>query len=29
VLDGAIATGMERGVHVTMDQLDALVASLQ
>jgi uncharacterized protein YndB with AHSA1/START domain len=29
VLDGAIATGMERGIHVTMDQLDALVASLR
>ena len=29
VLDGALATGMERGVHVTMDQLDELVASLR
>jgi uncharacterized protein YndB with AHSA1/START domain len=28
ILDAAIATGMERGVHVTMDQLDELVASL-
>jgi uncharacterized protein YndB with AHSA1/START domain len=27
VLDGAIASGMERGVHVTMDQLEELVAS--
>lgn len=26
VLDGAIASGMERGVHVTMDQLEELVA---
>ena len=29
VLDGAIATGMERGVHVTMDALDELVSELQ
>ena len=29
VLDGALATGMERGVHVTMDQLNELVASLR
>jgi uncharacterized protein YndB with AHSA1/START domain len=29
VLDQAIASGMERGVHVTMDQLDELVASLR
>lgn len=28
VLDGAIASGMEKGVHITMDQLDELVASL-
>jgi uncharacterized protein YndB with AHSA1/START domain len=28
VLDGALATGMERGAYVTMDQLDELVASL-
>jgi uncharacterized protein YndB with AHSA1/START domain len=28
VLDGALATGMERGLRVTMDQLDELVASL-
>jgi uncharacterized protein YndB with AHSA1/START domain len=28
VLDGVIASGMERGVHITMDQLDELVASL-
>jgi uncharacterized protein YndB with AHSA1/START domain len=28
VLDGAIATGMEAGVHVTWDQLDELVATL-
>lgn len=27
VLDGAIATGMERGVHATMEQLAELVAS--
>ena len=29
VLDMAVASGMERGVHITMDQLDALVASLE
>jgi len=29
VLDGAIATGMERGIHATMDLLDELVASLR
>jgi uncharacterized protein YndB with AHSA1/START domain len=28
VLDMAVGSGMERGVHITMDQLDALVASL-
>jgi uncharacterized protein YndB with AHSA1/START domain len=28
VLDVAIASGMEHGVRVTMDQLDELVASL-
>jgi uncharacterized protein YndB with AHSA1/START domain len=28
VLDGALATGMEHGLRVTMDQLDELVASL-
>jgi uncharacterized protein YndB with AHSA1/START domain len=28
VLDGALATGMESGLRVTMDQLDELVASL-
>jgi hypothetical protein len=28
VLDGALATSMERGIYVTMDQLDELVASL-
>jgi uncharacterized protein YndB with AHSA1/START domain len=29
VLDMAVGTGMERGVHITMDQLDELVASLE
>jgi uncharacterized protein YndB with AHSA1/START domain len=29
VLDGALATGMEHGLRVTMDQLDELVASLR
>ena len=29
ILDAAVATGMERGVHVTMDQLDELVSSLR
>jgi uncharacterized protein YndB with AHSA1/START domain len=29
VLDGALASGMERGLRVTMDQLDELVASLE
>ena len=28
-LDGAIASGMERGMRETLDQLDALVASLR
>lgn len=28
VLDGALASGMERGLRVTLDQLDELVASL-
>lgn len=27
-LDGAVAAGMERGMHITMDQLDELVATL-
>jgi uncharacterized protein YndB with AHSA1/START domain len=29
VLDGALASGMEPGVHATMDQLDELVSSLR
>jgi uncharacterized protein YndB with AHSA1/START domain len=29
VLDGVLASGMEHGMRETMDQLDALVASLQ
>jgi uncharacterized protein YndB with AHSA1/START domain len=29
VLDGALASGMEHGLRVTMDQLDELVASLR
>ncbi len=29
VLDMAVGSGMERGVHITMDQLDELVASLE
>jgi uncharacterized protein YndB with AHSA1/START domain len=29
VLDGVLATGMESGMRVTMDQLDELVASLR
>jgi uncharacterized protein YndB with AHSA1/START domain len=29
VLDMAVASGMEKGVHITMDQLDALVSSLE
>jgi uncharacterized protein YndB with AHSA1/START domain len=29
VLDAAIATGMEKGAHITMDQLDELVSSLR
>jgi uncharacterized protein YndB with AHSA1/START domain len=28
-LEGALASGMERGMRVTLDQLDALVASLR
>ncbi len=28
-LDGAVASGMERGMRVTMDQLEALVATLR
>jgi hypothetical protein len=28
VLDGALVLGMERGLRVTMDRLDELVASL-
>jgi uncharacterized protein YndB with AHSA1/START domain len=28
VLEGAIATGMEKGIHIAMDQLDELVVSL-
>jgi uncharacterized protein YndB with AHSA1/START domain len=27
-LEGALASGMERGMRVTLDQLDALVASM-
>lgn len=29
VLDGALASGMERGLRITMDQLDEVVASLR
>jgi hypothetical protein len=28
-LEGALASGMERGMRVTLDQLDALFASLR
>jgi uncharacterized protein YndB with AHSA1/START domain len=28
-LEGALASGMERGVRVTLDQLDALIASMR
>jgi uncharacterized protein YndB with AHSA1/START domain len=28
-LEGALASGMERGMRVTLDQLDALVASMR
>jgi hypothetical protein len=29
VLEGALASGMEPGMRVTLDQLDALVASMR
>ena len=29
ILDAAVATGMEKGVHITMDQLDELVTSMR